>query len=1118
MRLFADLSSRFHSMVAKSFYRYGIFCSRHPLFVIVITGCIIVTCWMPLFWAPVYDIDTKAILWNPKKNSPTAEFDETFFEETYGTLPVFQVQHYVFTYPEEGIETVSVFGNVEKQHIDSVLYKTFLMEVFEILNVIRNFSVVVDDEEYTLVDFCYLQQGRKRRVEDRVRDCLVVSPLEVWDYSKEALEKDENMFISLSLWDNAPKEVLELPSFQLQLVEKLRREDTLLRQFNHDTVFSGKVYSGKGSSLLKAQDFIVSLFFRQFTDVHEEDCFHIYLKRLCAELASRGGEVAEGMRWKLNCPNAYTNAKEEIPLSKMYFEVLDLFEGSGDFAFLSMSYIIVFLYISFSIGKFHQVKSKYGLGFTAVVTVFCSMTMSVGICTYFNFRTTLMAIEVIPFMVIAIGVENIFVITNSVVATDFDLPVKVRIAEGLSAVGGKILSSLLTELVLFVVVGCAQIPALTEFAVFAIVAVLSDFFLQIMFFTTVLSIDIRRMELSDLHHHRIVSRPSRKSRSLSASDSDLVNSVAGNSEKSPEEEDAGPILFRKGLLKISIAAIFMLVVGFSLYRTQLEESIRNGDSTEEESEAYVDPPFSYWRLSHNRLGIDIKNNFVNVFPILYGSIQRQPPSKEIRKTPKLLSECISYFEVLHTIREKPFGNRLVAWAKWIFFLDLTQDDGIKDWSLFVRLVMALVFATGLFVYFKYGKTFYMSILARRSSLELRRLNSLQQRRLSIWYDSSVRFSQVTMRGHTQEIECLLYDTSRVVSVGLDHMIHVWNLESGLPMHKLDSRCKRSVDRASVKRVVWCAGLIDGILVTGLNNGDIQAWDIEDGSEIYTLASCPSELDFRETDDDRKKKRPLSLSQYDNRHHSEGITCLVLTKNLIVSGSEDHTVRAFKLDDGEWKITLFGHKHIITSVAVTRNSDYVVSGCMDNTIKVHKTIDGECVYTLYGQTNPSTLVIDERSIIASSANHTIRVWDLTTGACIKTLDGHKARISCIKADKSVSPFIVSSALDDTLRVWDPVKGKCLHILEQKGGCDCIAFILHPIIAVGGLSSIKIWDIEGGVCTRKIIFGTGGGITKVNNVLWTGSRLVADFGDVVKIILTPTVPTAPLKKVSDGSGKY
>lgn len=38
--------------------------------------------------------------------------------------------------------------------------------------------------------------------------------------------------------------------------------------------------------------------------------------------------------------------------------------------------------------------------------------------------------EILPFMVLAIGVENIFVLTNSIVSTSMDLPVKKRVGIG----------------------------------------------------------------------------------------------------------------------------------------------------------------------------------------------------------------------------------------------------------------------------------------------------------------------------------------------------------------------------------------------------------------------------------------------------------------------------------------------------------------------------------------------------------------------------------------------------------------------------------------------------------------------------------------------------------------
>ena len=61
---------------------------------------------------------------------------------------------------------------------------------------------------------------------------------------------------------------------------------------------------------------------------------------------------------------------------------------------------------------------------------------------------------------IAIGVDNIFVLTNGVVATSIDLPVRERIAHGLSHVGVRITMGLLTHLTVFVVGSLTSIDAL----------------------------------------------------------------------------------------------------------------------------------------------------------------------------------------------------------------------------------------------------------------------------------------------------------------------------------------------------------------------------------------------------------------------------------------------------------------------------------------------------------------------------------------------------------------------------------------------------------------------------------------------------------------------------------
>ena len=79
------------------------------------------------------------------------------------------------------------------------------------------------------------------------------------------------------------------------------------------------------------------------------------------------------------------------------------FANLAEVVFIVLLYVIVLLYITFSvgrvshidmsmkcirecfeIGKIEMVKSKWGLGFTAVITTLCSLAVSLGVCVKFR--------------------------------------------------------------------------------------------------------------------------------------------------------------------------------------------------------------------------------------------------------------------------------------------------------------------------------------------------------------------------------------------------------------------------------------------------------------------------------------------------------------------------------------------------------------------------------------------------------------------------------------------------------------------------------------------------------------------------------------------------------------
>ena len=63
-------------------------------------------------------------------------------------------------------------------------------------------------------------------------------------------------------------------------------------------------------------------------------------------------------------------------------------------------------------------NSKFLLAFGGILTVIFAIGISVGICSLAGVTATLIISEVIPFLVLAIGVDNIFILVETFENTD----------------------------------------------------------------------------------------------------------------------------------------------------------------------------------------------------------------------------------------------------------------------------------------------------------------------------------------------------------------------------------------------------------------------------------------------------------------------------------------------------------------------------------------------------------------------------------------------------------------------------------------------------------------------------------------------------------------------------
>ncbi|KAL7712334.1 Niemann-Pick C1 protein [Entamoeba marina] len=185
-------------------------------------------------------------------------------------------------------------------------------------------------------------------------------------------------------------------------------------------------------------------------------------------------------------------------------------ETSMDIITVVCSYVVMFIYISLSLGNsFYNfnyktifVKSRILLGISGIAIVLFSVFTSAGFFSWIGVDASVIITEVIPFLVLAIGVDNIFILTNT-----FDeenqynsegeyVHVSVRLSKALRRVGPSMMLASISESLAFFLGYLTSMPAVQSFSLYAGLAIFIDFVLQITVYAVLLCYDCLRQE----HH------------------------------------------------------------------------------------------------------------------------------------------------------------------------------------------------------------------------------------------------------------------------------------------------------------------------------------------------------------------------------------------------------------------------------------------------------------------------------------------------------------------------------------------------------------------------------------------------------------------------------------------
>ncbi|XP_076974398.1 NPC1-like intracellular cholesterol transporter 1 [Tamandua tetradactyla] len=176
-----------------------------------------------------------------------------------------------------------------------------------------------------------------------------------------------------------------------------------------------------------------------------------------------------------------------------------------DLPIFAISYIIIFLYISLALGSYtsrHRVlvDSKATLGLGGVAVVLGAVMAAMGLFSYLGVPSSLVILQVVPFLVLAVGADNIFIFVleyQRLPRRPGEKPEE-HIGRALGRVAPSMLLCSLSEAICFFLGALTPMPAVRTFALTSGLAVVLDFLLQVSAFVALLSLDCRRQEASRL--------------------------------------------------------------------------------------------------------------------------------------------------------------------------------------------------------------------------------------------------------------------------------------------------------------------------------------------------------------------------------------------------------------------------------------------------------------------------------------------------------------------------------------------------------------------------------------------------------------------------------------------
>ncbi|XP_012371151.1 Niemann-Pick C1 protein [Octodon degus] len=524
------LGASFEDCLRHLFTRWGAFCVRNPGCVIFFSLVLIATCSSGLVFVRV--TTNPVDLWSAPNSQ--ARLEKEYFDTHFG--PFFRTEQLIIQAPNTSKHSYSPYPSGADVSFGPPLDKEILHQVLDLQIAIENIVAYYNNETVTLQDICLAPLSPYNK------NCTILSVLNYFQNSHAIL--DHEVGDDFYVYADYHTHFLYCVRAPASLNDTSLLHDPCLGTFG-GPVFPWLVLGGYDDQNYNNATALVITF--PVSNYYDD------LEKLQRAQAWEKEFIHFVRNYKNpNLTIAFTSERSiEDELNR---------ESNSDVFTIAVSYAVMFLYISLALGHIRGccrflVDSKISLGIVGILIVLSSVACSLGIFSYVGIPLTLIVIEVIPFLVLAVGVDNIFILVQTY-QRDERLQGETldqHLGRVLGEVAPSMFLSSFCETTAFFLGGLSSMPAVHTFSLFAGLAVFIDFLLQMTCFVSLLGLDIKRQEKNRLDILCCV-KGANDGRSVLASESCLFRFF---------KNSYSPLLL-KDWMRPLVIAVFVGVLSFSI--------------------------------------------------------------------------------------------------------------------------------------------------------------------------------------------------------------------------------------------------------------------------------------------------------------------------------------------------------------------------------------------------------------------------------------------------------------------------------------------------------------------------------------------------------------------------